>query len=387
MKKRILQISNYQYPHIGGIEQVARDIMNVLSERPDIEQKMICFNEDACDGKYVCHRKETVCEEVDGVEVIRCGCIAKVSSQSISITYRGVLKKLLKEFRPDIILFHYPNPFVASLLLPLIDQHSKLYLYWHLDITKQKILGKVFHRQNIQLIGRADKIIGATPKHVNESAYSPYFSDKKYVLPYAINESRLQCSDFEKEKAVQIRKKYQDKIICFFVGRHVEYKGLEYLIEASSKISNNNIKIIVAGEGELTTALKHKAQEDVKVEFVGRLKDHELRAYLLSCDIFCFPSITRNEAFGLALAEAMYFGKPAITFSIPGSGVNYVNLHGVTGIECENRNSEAFSRAILQLSEDEMLRNKYGKNAHKRVIENFTIGQFKKNIYELVEAE
>ena len=45
--------------------------------------------------------------------------------------------------------------------------------------------------------------------------------------------------------------------------------------------------------------------------------------------IFCFPSITRNEAFGIALAEAMYCGKPAVTFTIEGSGVNFVSLDGV----------------------------------------------------------
>ena len=38
---RILHISNYFFPHIGGIEQVARDIVNTLTEH---EQKLICFN-------------------------------------------------------------------------------------------------------------------------------------------------------------------------------------------------------------------------------------------------------------------------------------------------------------------------------------------------------
>ena len=66
--KKILQISNYQYPHIGGIEQVARDIADSLLDDKEIEQKMICFNEDAQDGNYLCHRKETMHDSVDGVE-------------------------------------------------------------------------------------------------------------------------------------------------------------------------------------------------------------------------------------------------------------------------------------------------------------------------------
>ena len=75
--QRILQISNYLYPDIGGIEQVARDIANALISTGKYEQKIICFNETAQDGNYICNRKETVQDEVDGVEVIRCGCITK----------------------------------------------------------------------------------------------------------------------------------------------------------------------------------------------------------------------------------------------------------------------------------------------------------------------
>ena len=55
--KKILQISNYMYPNIGGIEQVARDIANTLATDGNYKQKIICFNETARDGNYVCNRK------------------------------------------------------------------------------------------------------------------------------------------------------------------------------------------------------------------------------------------------------------------------------------------------------------------------------------------
>lgn len=53
--------------------------------------------------------------------------------------------------------------------------------------------------------------------------------------------------------------------------------------------------------------------------------------------MFAFPSVTKNEAFGVALAEAMYCYTPAVTFTIEGSGVNWVNLNGITGIEVSQR--------------------------------------------------
>ena len=75
---RILHISKYYYPFLGGTEQVARDIVNVLSGT-GVEQKVICFNEDATDGTLSCSHDETKTDIVDDVEVIRCGYFTKKS--------------------------------------------------------------------------------------------------------------------------------------------------------------------------------------------------------------------------------------------------------------------------------------------------------------------
>lgn len=383
--KKVLQISKYYYPFIGGTEQVAKDIANALKGEA-FEQKIICFNEDAAMEDAISYRKETKTDYIDGIEVIRCGCICKVASQSISLTYGNVLKRVMKDFQPDIVVLHYPNPFTTQLLLKYKKMDFRLYVYWHLDITKQKRLKKMFHKQNLDLIERADYILGSTPKHVNESEYTPYFKDKKYILPYAIDENRLVLSDEESKKADWIRNSYDGQILCFFIGRHVPYKGLEYLIEASAYV-DENVKFLIAGSGELTEQLKEKAKGNEKIEFLGRISDSEWRSYLKACDIFCFPSITRNEGFGLALAEGMYYGKPAVTFTIPGSGVNYVNLNGITGIECPNRDSVAYGKAINRLAKDNNLREQYGKNARQRVEDNFTFIQFKQNVIRLFEKD
>ena len=124
------------------------------------------------------------------------------------------------------------------------------------------------------------------------------------------------------------------------------------------------------------------AKDDNKIEFLGRLSDDDVKAYLLLCDIFCFPSITKNEAFGLALAEAMAYGNPAITFTIEGSGVNYVNLANVTGLEVPNRDSKAFAEAVISMK-DKI--NIFGPKAKERVEELFIFDVFKKNIISTIE--
>ena len=368
--KKVLQISNYLYPNIGGIEQVARDIANALSEEGSYEQKIICFNETANDGDHHCKRAETVHDYVDGVEVIRCGCIAKKASQSISLTFGRELHKLMEIFRPDIVIFHYPNPYQAAFLMHYLKREFKFILYWHLDIVKQKILGKVFHRQTVRLLERADKVIATSPNYIDGSRYLSKFRKKCVVVPNCINESRLKITSESQKRAEEIRRDNKDKIICFAVGRHVPYKGFKYLIEAS-KYLDDRFRIYIGGKGPLTESLKAQAAGDKKIIFLGRVSDEDLIAYYQAMDIFCFPSVTKNEAFGIALAEAMYFGKPAVTFTIPGSGVNYVCINGEDGIEVPNSDSRKFAESILLLCDNELIRIEMGINAKKRVEKNF----------------
>ena len=381
---KILQISNYLYPNIGGIEQVARDIANALNVETDIEQKIICFNETANDGDVKCQRKETVHDVVDNVKVVRCGCITKVFSQSISLTFKKELKKIMNGFKPDIVVFHYPNPFEAAFLMKYLKRNFKFVLYWHLDIVKQKILGKLFNRQSIRLLERADIIIATSPLYIEGSPFLSKYRNKCLVIPNCISEKRMVVTPEIQRRADEIKKENKDKIICFGVGRHIPYKGFKYLIDAAIQL-DDRFKIFIGGSGELSEELKAQALGDKKIIFLGRLSEADLIAYYVAMDIFCFPSITKNEAFGIALAEGMYFGKPAITFNIPGSGVNYVNIKNVTGIEVTNGDSNAYADAIIKLGNNEELRKQYGVAAKNRVEELFLTENFQNRIRTMVK--
>lgn len=370
--KRILHISKYYYPFSGGTEQIARDC--VLALKDDYEQKVIAFS----DGE-----KDQI-DTIDGVEVYKCGCFAKISAQSLSRSYGKTLHTLFDEFNPDIVVFHYPNPFVASLLLKeLKNRKTKLIVYWHLDIIRQKILRVFFNGQNKKLLARANKVIATSPNYIEGSKWLQSVREKCVVVPNCINEERMKITPEIEKRALEIREGNKGKTICLAVGRHTEYKGFSYLIQAS-KLLDNTFTIYITGKGELTDRLKKEAEGDNKIQFTGRVDDLELKALIKACDIYCFPSITKNEAFGLALAEAMYYEKPAVTFTIPGSGVNYVSLDGGTGIEVENRNVKKYAEAMRKLAADKELREKMGRAGKKRVSEYFLDSQFRENIMKVI---
>ena len=368
---KILHISNYYYPHIGGIEQVARDTVNAIGG--DAEQRVFCFH----------HEKRDERGEVDGIPVIRAGSFVKVASQSLSFSYGTLLKREIGDFAPDVIVFHFPNPFAAHYLLKCLKgRKTKLILWWHLDIIKQKLLKKLFRGQTLRLLKRADKIVATSPDYIEGSEFLPAFREKCTVIPNCAADSRVTLTEEERLRAEAIRQENAGKFLLFAVGRHVPYKGMEYLVRAS-KLLGDGYSVCIGGEGELTPSLKALAEGDEKVHFLGRISDSELKAYLAACDVFCFPSITKNEAFGIALAEAMAFAKPPVTFTIKGSGVNYVSLNGVTGIEVANGDVEAYAAAIRTLKEDAALREKFGREAFRREQELFTEKAFHRNVREL----
>lgn len=373
----VLHISNYFDPHIGGIEQTAKDVMNVLKKLENIKQELICFNT----------LNKNVVDNIDGNKIIRCSTFAKIASQSISLSFNKILQKEIKLFKPDVIIFHFPNPLQSTALMKQLAKHKniKLIVYYHLDITKQKILGKLFEKQTFKLLERAKTIIATSPNYVDGSKFLKKFKNKCAIIPSMIDIERLKLTEEEKLKAIKINKKYENKKIIFFIGRHVEYKGLEYLIEADKYLNQNNTQIIIAGNGKLTNVLKNKASNIKNIEFIGKISDSDYRCYLKAAYIFAFPSITKNEAFGLSLAEAMYLYKPSVTFKIDGSGVNYLNLNNVTGFEAKNQDSKDYADKINLLLNDSSLYKRFSSNSHNR-IENLCMKeQFEFNIKEAIE--
>ena len=209
---KILQISNYFYPHIGGVEQVARDCAAALSAS-GTEQKVFCFN----------HEKGDNADSVDGVEIVRAGCFAKVASQSLSFSYGKLLKKTFREFQPDLVIFHFPNPFGAHYLKKLLKRYPacRLVVWWHLDITRQKLLGKLFEGQTKWLLRRAAKVVATSPNYIDGSAHLSSVREKCTVIPCCANDERIGADDAVLARARSIRREHEGKTICFAMGRHL----------------------------------------------------------------------------------------------------------------------------------------------------------------------
>lgn len=371
--KKILHISTYYYPQYGGIEQVAYDIVDILKNNKNIENRVICFSET---GKT----KE---EMIENIKVYKIGYIKKIFSQAISIEYFFKLKKIINDYKPNYIHLHLPNPLVAFYVNKILNNNKsiKLIVHWHSDIIKQKYLKKLYSSSQEKTLKNCYKILTTSYEYGKKSKDLEKYSKKIEVIQNIVNEKKLIIDSNIEKKIQEFKEKNKNNKVLFFIGVHREYKGLKYLIEAS-KYLDEDYKIYIGGIGPLTEELKNIAKKDSKIIFLGKVSDEEKIVYLNVANLFAFPSITKNEAFGIALAEALYFGIPAITFKIEGSGVNWVNKDGETGIEVKEIDSKKYALGIQEAFYN---RKKFSLNAKKWIKENFVKESIEKKLLKIYE--
>ena len=195
-----------------------------------------------------------------------------------------------------------------------------------------------------------------------------------HVVPYGIDLAGFERTDQTMQGTQRLREKYRGKKILFALGRHVYYKGFDYLIQAMQKVADDAI-LLLGGCGPKTSELKQLAHQfgvTEKVVFLGRIPDEELPHYYHGCEIFCMPSVEPSEAFGLVQLEAMACGKPIVCCEL-NNGVTYVTRSDKTGLVVPPRNPEALARAINILLADEQKRMAFGNEAYERVCQEFTL--------------
>lgn len=171
------------------------------------------------------------------------------------------------------------------------------------------------------------------------------------------------------------------------IGRQVEQKGFDVLIEAFAAANLPSHDLILAGEGAERANLEALARGlnvAGRVHFTGRA-DRAMAASLFhGCSFFVLPS--RQEPMGIVNLEAMAAGK-AVAASRTG-GVQEIVADGETGLLTPPGDAAALAESLRKLAGDDALRTRLGANGLRRV-QNFTweaIAGSYRRIYEKVAA-
>jgi len=351
-RPRVLQIGKFYAPFRGGIESHVADQSEALLEHADV--KVIVANHDRTLSR----------ETRNGVSVTRLPTWINVAGAPIC----PAMVREIREFQPDIIHLHLPNP--GAVLAILASGHSgNLVCTYHSDVVRQRFFARAFQPVMDRILKRTDAIVVSSWKYARSSPGLRSFQSRCRVIPFGIVHTRFEQQDESQVEA--IRNQFGPRIVLG-VGRLVYYKGFEYLIRAMERVDGT---LLVIGTGRLHEALSAEIRDrglHARVHLLGDVPDAQLANYYRAADIFVLPSVERSEAFGIVQLEAMACGKPVINTQID-SSVPCVSENGATGITVPPKDVDALADAIRVLLDNDALRRSYGEAARRRVHDRFTI--------------
>lgn len=180
---------------------------------------------------------------------------------------------------------------------------------------KKRLFLTLFGRR---LVANASAIhLTADDEKTQAANYAPVGSRAR-VLPCIVNLqalSRLPGPEIARRAFPAIR---EDGFNVLFLSRLHPKKGVDLLIEAVARIKADvpGVRLLLAGPGDAAyvdylRGLVRQWRLDECVEFLGMVQGDAKTSLYQAADVFILP--TRQENFGLVLAEAMACGTPVIT--------------------------------------------------------------------------
>lgn len=355
-QSRVLCFGRFADADFGGLERHVRALCQAL--RNDVFYVNLVAARDAA------HDTADLCPTV------RAATLGTLASTPLCPTMPVLAARLHQQYRFQIAHLHLPDPMshLAALALPA---SVGIVITWHSDIVRQKRLLALYRPLQRRLLRRAGAIIAPTPMHFTSSRELAGLGlEAKFrVVPFGFDLARFAAPA---AAAAALRTRLGTPMI-FALGRHVYYKGFEYLIEAMRDVPRATL--VLGGQGPLTGFLRERAAAlglASRVVFAGRIADEQLPAWYQACDVFCMPSVDPSEAFGIVQLEAMACGKPVVCCEL-GNGVTFVNRPDETGLAVAPRDPAALAAALNRVLGDDALRQRLGAAARERALTAFSL--------------
>lgn len=343
---------------MGGIESVVFELTEGLN-RAHMPADVLCAN----------LRFKTESENwPEGYSVTRAASFGQLLSTSMAPAMVGLLARRAANY--DLIHVHLPDP-MANLALWLTRPKAKIVVHWHSDIIQQRVALAAYQPLQRWLLERADAIVATSEPYALASPWLARYAAKVRAIPIGIQDQGANASANE---VGALRQRFGGRRIVFALGRMVYYKGFDHLIAAARATPDDTV-IVIGGSGPMLQRLRVSVADQGladKVCLPGRISDEEIAAYFDAAELFCLPSDSRAEAFGVVLLEAMRAGKPIVASDIPGSGVPWVNVHGTTGLNVPAGDSVALGASICRLLDEREFARQCGLRGRQRYLEYFT---------------
>ncbi|MCK5450023.1 glycosyltransferase family 4 protein [Candidatus Pacearchaeota archaeon] len=357
---KVLIVTHYFQPHVGGIEIVAYNQAKELVKQG---------HEVTIVSSKIGDEKER--EIIDGIKIIRVKAW-NFFEKKFGIPYPVFSLRLIKVLndevkKAEVINLHghvYFSSVIGAHICKKLEksfvltQHNN-YIYYKnpifnfMEFVVDKILGKY-------VLSSAKEII-VISNQTKQYVQSIIKKSKKISIIY-------NGIDLEKFKSLKNIK--QKNNVILFTGRFIDWKGIKELINIAKQLSQ--YEFWFAGQGHLVNLINLPNTKNL-----GYKTQDELVRLYNKATICVFPSW--HEPFGLVGLEAMSCGKSVIATPL---GFSEYIENGKDGIIIPAKDEKALKNAIVDLIRNPKKRKTIEKNARKKAL-NYS---WDKNVRRLLEV-
>lgn len=334
--KVLMPVLHY-YPVIGGLEIWTKNIAELLSKKAEIF---------VVTGKV--KNKKDGKEERQGVKVFRTSLFRLTDLSHSSLVYiltalPFIFFKSFSLVRKEKIDLIHCQGFLSAFLGYLIFKFFRIpYIVTAQSLQSKSWLKKMVYRKAAYCIAAS-------------SAIKKYFEEigckNIAVIPNGIDLSGFKG----------LKREPHDGFIVMTVARLEKVKGINYLIEAISRLDlPGRLSLVLIGDGSQRKKLENLAKRlGVKAKFLGEIPNRKIPEQLAQADCFVIPSI--KEGFGIVILEAMAAKIPVIGTRV--GGILDIIEDGKTGLLAEPADSRKIAEAIQRIYQSPSLREGLVNNA------------------------
>lgn len=294
----------YYAPYVSGLTNVARDVAEGLVARGRRVTVITTRSDPALPTR----------ESINGVRVVRTPVIARMGRGAIS-----------PAFAPTVVRAT-ANASVANLHLPLVEAGAisraarcPVVATYHCDVSLppgvvNSVQRRVVDASSRMAMRHASGVVVTSDDYARHSRLWSAIEPTMEIIPPPCTPCPPGRPSYRETDGLHVG----------FLGRIVEEKGLDYLVEGFRKIPDPDARLLIGGDfsqiagGSVVEQVRRAIGADPRAKMLGFIPGERLGDFYASLDVFALPSVNAFEAFGIVQVVAMLAGVPVLASDLPG---------------------------------------------------------------------
>jgi RraA family protein len=212
-----------------------------------------------------------------------------------------------------------------------------------MDPSVSPVKRRVYHALEWTLSRVSDRIIAVSPEEQRFCVRAGLGRSRVVMIPNGIPPIAFPA----RRKAREALGLHPDTFVAGFIGRLVDPKAPDVLVEAMAAVPGH-CRAVVVGAGPLEDALHARAARLGVSDRILWLGERDGTAVLPAFDVLAVPS--RKEGLPYVVLEGLAAGRPVVATSA--AGVECLVRHGHNGLVVPPDRPDLFARALTELSRD-----------------------------------